>query len=85
MDDNDKPILYGVSHIDGVTPIAVQFDAGRKMRLDFVTTIQFDPTKVSSVNNNGYPLAKATSSVNDKTCLPWVVNASTGAVLASST
>lgn len=86
MDDNDKSLTYGVSHIDGVTPVVIQFNStNRRMLVDFVTVIQFNPLQDAQVNYNDYPFAKATSSVNDITIRPWVVNASTGAVLVTST
>lgn len=84
MDDNDKSLAYGVSHVDGVTPVVIRFDATRKMLLDYTTTIQF-PASLYTAGNRYYPLAEATSSVNNKTVMPWVVNSSTGAVLASLT
>ena len=82
-DDNGYPTIFGVSHVDGVTPIAIQFDSSRKMLMDSKTSIQFNPSIVKNQGNNEYPLAKATSSSNNRTVLPWVVNASTGAVLIS--
>lgn len=81
-DDNDCPVIWGVSHIDGVTPVQIQFDpATRAMRIDTTTTIQFDPSVDASVVPSNTPLAKATSSADNTTIRPWVVNASTGAVL----
>lgn len=84
MDDNDKNLIYGVSHIDGVTPVVIQFDSNKKMLMDFTTTIQFDPA-IDAQTTNRYLLAKAVSSANPKTIRPWVVNATTGAVLATIT
>lgn len=84
MDDNDKSLAYGVSHVDGVTPVVIKFDASRNMLVDYSTTIQF-PANLYTAGNRYYPLAEATSSANDKTVMPWVVNASTGAVLATLT
>jgi len=82
MDDNDKPILYGVSHLDGRTPVRVTFDpVTRGIMTDAVTSIAFNPSIKAAVNNNDYPLAMATSSADNRTIMPWVVNASTGAVL----
>lgn len=81
-DDNAAPTIYGVSHLDGRTPVAIKFDSSRNMLLDFVTSIAFDPTINASQTENDFPLAKATSSADNKTVRPWVVNASTGAVLA---
>jgi len=84
-DDNGYPVIYGVSHLDGLTPVVIQFHpTTRQMLMDSTTVIQFNPSVETSQNTNSYPFAKATSSSNNKTVLPWVVNASTGAVLVSS-
>lgn len=81
-DDNDCPVIWGVSHIDGVTPVQVQFvPSTRLMMVDTTTTIEFDPTIDASVVPNNVKLATATSSADNETVRPWVVNASTGAVL----
>lgn len=81
-DDNDSPVIYGVSHLDGRTPIRIHFHpTNRKMLVDSATMIAFDPNIYASQNDGDYPLAKATSSSDDKTIRPWVVNESTGAVL----
>lgn len=86
MDDNDKPILYGVSHLDGMTLVPIAFDSStRAIMVDETTTIAFDPALVgTTISDNDYPIAMATSSDDDKTARPWVVNASTGAVLIDS-
>lgn len=84
MDDNDKSVTYGVSHRDGISLVKIGFDGNRKMLLDFTTTIQFNPSKDASAPY-GLKLAKATSIDDDVTIRPWVVNDSTGAVLASRT
>lgn len=90
-DDNDNPILWGVSHLDGVTPVQVQFNpSGRGIMVDTTTTITFDPTVDASVVPSNVKLAKATASstsgifVADVTTRPWVVNATTGAVLIAT-
>lgn len=82
-DDNGSPLIFGVSHLDGITPIKVEFDpATRDMLIDSVTTIMFDPAVNVNQNPRNYvPFAKATSIADNKTTRPWVVNASTGAVL----
>lgn len=80
-DDNDTPILWGVSHVDGVTPVQVHFDSSRNMMVDTTTTIEFDPSVNALVVPSNVKLALATSSTDNKTIRPWVVNASTGAVL----
>lgn len=85
--DNDEPILWGVSHLDGVTPVQVRFDtATRAIMVDTVTTIAFDPATVSKalVVPSNVKLATATSSADNTMVRPWVVNASTGAVLVAT-
>lgn len=85
MDDNDKSVTYGVSHVDGITPVAIAFNPiTRAMLLDLSTTIEFSST-LSTASQDAQKLAKATSEVNNVIILPWVVNATTGAVLASET
>lgn len=80
-DDNGMPVIYGVSHLDGVTPIQIHFTATGAMLTDTTTTIAFNPTIIKTQNSTMYPFALATSSVDDSTIAPFVVNASTGAVL----
>lgn len=81
-DDNDNPVLWGVSHLDGVTPVQVKFVTGtRVMKIDSVTTIAFDPLIDANVVPANVKLAKATSSADNTTTRPWVVHATTGAVL----
>lgn len=80
-DDNDCPIIWGVSHLDGITPVQVKFKANRAMLTDTTTSIAFDPAINASVVPNNVSLALATSSADNITVRPWVVNATTGAVL----
>lgn len=82
-DDNAIQVLYGVSHLDGITPVQVKFTAARAIMVDTITSIAFSPTVNASRTDNDLPIAKATSSDDNLTVLPWVVNASTGAVLIS--
>jgi len=83
MDDNGCPVLYGVSHLDGITPVRIKFDQStRAMMVDTITSIAFDPAIVQTQNPLlDLPFATATSSDDDSTVAPLVVNASTGAVL----
>lgn len=86
-DDNDTPILWGVSHLDGVTPVQVQFNgSNRGIKVDTTTSIAFNPATVPNtlVVPSNVKLATATSSADNTTIRPWVVNASTGAVLVST-
>ncbi len=87
-DDNDNPIIWGVSHLDGVTPVQVKFVPGtRVMMVDSTTSIAFDPEINASVVPNNVKLATATAAsssgifVENQTVRPWVVHATTGAVL----
>lgn len=82
IDDNGKPVIYGVSHRDGITPVRIRFTASRHMLTDPKTPILFDPSIVPQ-DKTSQPLAKATSSSDDTTIMPWVVNEDTGAVLIS--
>lgn len=84
-DDNGNPVIYGVSHLDGRTPIRVHFDPStRRMKVDSSTAIAFNSNINMSQTDNDYPIAKATSSADNSTVKPWVVNASTGAVLIAT-
>lgn len=86
-DDNNNPILWGVSHRDGVTPVQVRFTPEGLLRTDSTTTIEFDPSVDASMVPNNVKLALATASesasyaVENITVRPWVVHADTGAVL----
>ena len=85
-DDNGFPVIFGVSDLDGVTPIQVKFNpTTRGMLVDIVTDISFSASVNTNQNSTEYPLAKATSSADDSTTRPWVVNHTTGAVLISTT
>ena len=83
-DDNSVQPMYGVSHLDGVTPIPVAFNpTTRRMKMDSITAIAFNPSKVTRRTDNDLPMLCATSSADNKLILPVVVNALTGAVLIS--
>lgn len=82
-DDNDSPIIWGVSHLDGVTPVQVNFGTNRVMKIDTTTSIAFNAAVKASVVPNNVKLAMATSSSDNTTVMPWVVNATTGAVLVA--
>jgi len=85
QDDNFSQVLYGVSHLDGTTPTAIKFNPNGSANLDFNTSIAFDPTVNVSRTQNAKTLAMATSSADNITIRPWVVNATTGAILATNT
>ena len=78
-DDNGFPVIYGVSHLDGVTPVQVQFLDNGRVLIDRFTSISFDPDINASQTNNDFPIAKAVD--DDGNVRPWVVNANTGAIL----
>lgn len=85
-DDNGANVLYGVSHRDGITPVQIVFSPGGKITTDSVTTIEFDPNIIGGFQTeNDIPVARGTSSIDNETVLPWVVNADTGAVLVDIT
>jgi len=81
VDDNGKSVIYGVSHRDGRTPVPIKFRSDGRMLTDSSTTIEFDPEITIDTTDNGRPIALATSSDDDTTIKPWVVNEDTGAVL----
>lgn len=82
MDDNDKQVTYGVSHVDGMTPVKVQFTSDGQMLVDMTTTIQFNPAL--NATHPYYSYATAVNDMDEVTIRPWVVNASTGAVLITT-
>lgn len=85
-DDNGFPVIYGVSHLDGLTPVQIAFDpVTRGMKTDNTTAIAFSPASLATnQNSTDYPFAKATSNADNTTVLPWVVNATTRAVLVTN-
>lgn len=85
QDDNASQVLYGVSHLDGVTPVAIKLSSTGAANLDFDTSIVFDPSVNASRTQNAKAMAMATSSADSTTIRPWVVNATTGAILATNT
>lgn len=81
-DDNGAPLLYGISAVDGVTPVQIKFNPnGGGMKVDFTSTISFTPELVSAQTDNDFPIAKGVSDADGETILPWYVNPSTGGVL----
>lgn len=89
-DDNGFPLYYGVSDLDGITPVQIQFDTTTTpgttvMLVDATTTISFTPATLGTNQNPNTitPFLKATSSADNTTVLPLVVNHSTGAILVS--
>ena len=83
QDDNGVQILYGVSHLDGRTLVPIKFLSGGNIMIDTATSISFDPNINASISDNAKKIARATSSADNTTIRPWVVNASTGAVLVA--
>lgn len=82
-DDNAKPSWAGISCVDGITPVKIQFVNGA-MKTDAITSISVVPMSISNNDGNGYPVVKGVSSGDSRVVLPWYVNPSTGAVLIES-
>ena len=82
-DDNGYPTMIGISCVDGITPIRIQFNpANGGMKTDTTTVISFVPSSVfPAKDDNDYPICKGVSSADKKTILPFYVNPLTGAVL----
>ena len=83
-DDNGYNSIIGISCVDGITPVKVQFTADGAMKTDSTTVISVVPTEITQLDGNSVPVAKGVSSANAKTILPWYVNPSTGAVLVDN-
>jgi hypothetical protein len=81
-DDNYSNAIYGISCIDGVTPVRIQFSS-IGMLVDTTTAISVTPKEITQLDNNSVPVAKGVSSADGKTILPWYVVPSTGAVLTN--
>lgn len=82
-DDNDYPTVFGMSCVDGVTPVRITFDpTTRGMNIDSTTVISFTPsTTFHAVDDNSMPIAKGVKSTDATKILPWYVVPTTGAVL----
>lgn len=81
-DDNGYPSIFGMSCVDGITPIRIALNASNGgVKIDTMTTTSFTPFSVSKMDDNGYPMAKGVSSLNGSIILPWYVNPSTNALL----
>ncbi len=80
-DDNYSNTIFGISCVDGTTPVKIQFSAPGYMLVDTTTVISVVPKEITQKDGNYVPVAKGVSSTNSKTILPWYVNPSTGAVL----
>lgn len=81
-DDNGFPLIYGLSSVDGRTPVQIKFNPDNKgMIVDKTVTIGFTPTALSNQTDDDFPVSKGVSSTNADTVLPWYVNPATGGVL----
>lgn len=82
-DDNGYGTWFGISSVDGVTPVQIKFNPANKgMKIDTTHTIEFTPPKhFPPVGDNSVPVVKGVSSANAKTILPFYVYPTTGAVL----
>lgn len=84
-DDNGFPTMFGISCVDGVTPVRIKFNSSNGgMLLDTATVISFvpDPSQALIHDDNDFPVMKGVSSTNHSVILPWYVNPTNGAVLA---
>ncbi len=79
-DDNFHNTIFGISCVDGTTPVKIQFSA-IGMMVDTTTVISVIPKEITQLDGNSVPVAKGVSSSDKKTILPWYVNPATGAVL----
>lgn len=82
MDDNASPVAYGVSHLDGLTPVRIKFNASGHMLMDSMTAIAFDPSIVKRRNDNDVPILSAVD--DNGNIMPVVVHATTGAILVEN-
>lgn len=83
-DNNGYPSWAGVSCVDGVTLIPIQFDSvTNAMKIDTVTVISFTPVHKNSGGQT--PFVHGVSTANSKVTFPFYVNPATGAVLADMT
>lgn len=81
-DDNGSPTMLGISCVDGITPIRIQFSPlGGGMKIDGTTVISVVPSSVISKDGNGANIMRGVSSSDSSVILPFYVNPSTGAVL----
>lgn len=81
-DDNGANCIFGISCVDGVTPVKIQFTSNG-MKVDTTTVISVVPKEITQLDANSVPVAKGVSSTNAKVILPWYVVPSTGAVLTT--
>lgn len=82
LDDNSKTAIFGISCVDGVTPVRIAFNASNGgMKIDTITVISIVPTPVGGIDENGRVVAKGVSSTDSSVILPWYVNPATNAVL----
>lgn len=79
LDDNSQPCIYGLSSVDGVTPVRIRW-VGAGMAIDDTTPVSVTPTMIKDMDQNSKAVAKGTSEANDSIVLPWYVVPSTGAV-----
>lgn len=81
-DDNGYPTIFGISCVDGVTPVRIQFSSTTGgMKTDDTTAISVTPAMRTATDDNDQPVAKGVSSTDSSVVLPWYVNPATGAVL----
>jgi hypothetical protein len=85
LDDNGYPCIWGVSCVDGKTPVKIVFTSNG-MKVDEITTISYTPPVLyNNKDDNDRPITTSVSTADGKTVLPWNVVPSTGAVLVDMT
>lgn len=82
-DDNDYPTIFGVSCVDGLSPVRITLNSSAHgMLIDTATVISVVPSvNFPDVDDNSMNVAKGVSSTDSTKVLPWYVNPTNGAVL----
>lgn len=83
-DDDYRGAIFGISCVDGVTPVKIMCDSQGYIFLDTTTVISIVPKEITQIDGNSVPVAKGVSSGNSKIILPFYVNPNTGAILAEN-
>lgn len=88
-DQNAKPIYWGLSSVDGVTPVAIAIDSvSRNLKMEIGTSVSAViahlPNQIP-VDGNRIPCLAGQSSTDATVVIPVSVNPSTGAILAQTT
>lgn len=88
-DQNNVPIWWGLSSVDGVTPVAIAIDATTlKPKFEIGTSVSAVIANLKTNlprDENRIPCIGGQSNANSSIIIPISVNPSTGAILAKST